>query len=185
VARVSFHPFGAFDDFIEADVERLERPRLALAVAAARNRNTNRPRSTIGTPYTLARFDYEHLTGDLMFKWRGLSVISEIILRRADRPFQEGVRNGVPVREFSRSAWGGYVQVGYLPMEHLELTARYSEVRPLGEGDPALRRTRELGGGASWYFSGHNLKLQGDYFHLSEPGAEGQHQLRVQMQLFY
>jgi hypothetical protein len=113
VARVAVRPFGAFDDFVESDHARSAEPRLAIAIAAAHNRNTNRRRSTFTAPYQFARFDYSHVNADLIFKYRGFSVISELIYRRASEPFVEQMSpTGDLVREYARNAWGFYAQGG-------------------------------------------------------------------------
>jgi len=188
VGRISVRPFGAFDDLVEGDHEYSEEPRLALAVAAAHNNNTNRQRSTFQTPYTFARFDYTHLTADAAFKYRGLSVVSELIYRRASRSTVEQLDEmGEIEREVARNAWGYYAQAGVLATTNLEITGRYGELRPRGTTTADLAEVqREAGGGLNWYFQKHDLKLQSDYFYLFGPEVgQGRHQVRVQMQMYF
>lgn len=186
VVRLAATPFGKFDELVEGDFERSARPRLAIGLAAARNVETWRAQSTIGATYKLAPFTYEHLSADLMFKWRGLSVLLEGTLRKATEDRHSAVVAGATVTEGARSAIGWVAQTGYFFNEHLETTLRWSEVRPFAGGDPTLLGTRELGGGASWYFHKHDLKLQADYFVLSRLDfSERRHQLRLQVQLYF
>ena len=87
--RFVLRPFGLFDDDSEGDLERLQRPRLALGIAGAFNQNTNRRKSTLGTTYTLGTFNYGHAAADVLFKFAGLSILAEVI----------AVRNGVALKQ--------------------------------------------------------------------------------------
>lgn len=168
VARLAVRPLGAFDDDVEGDLARLPKPRLALAVAGAYNHRTDRQRGTLGPNLELGTFDYRHGATDLVFKYRGLSVLGEVLYRKSPEAVNEGVVEGVAVQEWSRSAWGYLVQAGFLVTDKLEVAGRYDELRPLGTTDPALvlsarGQGKELGGGLNYYLNGHYLKLQGDY----------------------
>lgn len=191
VARLEFTPMGSFDDYSEADLERLARPRLAVGVGVAYNQNSVRSLSTFGNTFALGGFDYLHGEVDLSFKWRGLSVVAEAILRRADVASHARTANGTTTREYSRSAFGWFAQAGYLFNEHLEVVARYGDLTPTAldpnDVDPSQRRRRELGGGVNWYFVGHALKLQSDYFYYFGEALSdrGEHQARLQLQLYF
>jgi hypothetical protein len=168
VARLSVRPFGPFDDDVEGDLARLPKPRLALGIAGAYNHRTDRQRGPLGPNLRLGTFDYRHAAADLVFKYRGLSVLGEVLYRESPRDFREGVVEGVDVREWSRSAWGYLLQAGFLVTDRLEVAGRYDELRALGSTDPELVRFargqgRELGAGLNYYLNGHYLKLQGDY----------------------
>lgn len=191
VARLEFKPFGRFDDYVEGDLERHARPRLSVGLGFAFNENTNRAQSTLGGVYTFGGFDYLHGEFDLAFKWRGLSLLGQAMLRRADAAYRERVAGGTTTREFSRNFFGWFVQAGYLLHERFEVVARYGDLRPtvLDEAmvDRAQRRRREAGGGLNLYFVGHALKLQADYFYYFGETLEdaGEHQARLQLQLFF
>lgn len=193
VARLEFTPMGAFDDYSEADLERLARPRLSLGIGAAYNQNSARSLSTFGNVLALGGFDYLHGEVDLSFKWRGLSVVAETILRRANAASHERAATSTTpaAREYSRSFFGWFAQVGYLFNQHLEVVMRYGDLTPIvvdqGNVDASQRRRRELGGGVNWYQLGHALKLQSDYFYYFGEALSdrGEHQARVQLQLFF
>lgn len=186
VARGVVRPLGGFDDSIEGDHDRESSPKLAIAVGAAHNNNTNRTRSTFNEVYEHARFDYWHAGADLVFKYRGLSIVSELMYRKSPRTSVAQMNpDGTVEREYARNAWGYYAQAGYLITSHAEITARYGELRPRGATDPDLAdTTREAGGGFNWYFDKHDLKLQTDYFYL-HGDAGARHQGRVQAQLYF
>lgn len=186
VARITIRPMGGFDDDIEADLERSATPKLALGGGFAYNQNTNRPRSTTDTPYETATFDYAHVGADAMFKWHGACLQGEWFLRRADRDVLPSAPG-----EYSRSGTGFYVQAGQMIGPHLELVARYGDLVPDAGADPEFVRAREIGGGPSWYFREHALKLQADWFYLptgdeiGETFANGDHQVRTQLQMWF
>ncbi|MCA2980418.1 MAG: porin [Myxococcaceae bacterium] len=182
VARLQVSPFGRFDDLVEGDLERLERPRLAVGLAAARNVATFRQRSTIGATFKTEPTTYDHLGADVLFKWRGFSLMGEVLWRDAER---EPV--GAPTLEWPRSAWGYYVQAGVVLVPQLEVSARWGQLRPLPATDPSLLHQRELGVGLGWYPLRHDLKLQTDVFWLpvGERFDVGTLQLRAQLQLSF
>lgn len=176
VGRLSLRPLGPFDDDVEGDLARLPAPRLALSVAGAYNANAGRQRSTLGPSYELGGFDYVHGAADLVFKYRGLSLVGEVLYRHAARDHRDGVVDGEALREWSRSAWGYLAQGGLMLNEHVEVVARYDELRAFEGTDPALVAQsrglgRELGAGLNLYLNGHYLKLQGDYVRRSGDGS--------------
>jgi len=178
-ARLEAWPFGAFDDFVEGDLQRLGRIRLALGMNAGYNQNTNRPRSTIGTPYPAGDVDYLHAGADATLKWRGWSLTSEVMHRRASRPSDDLT---LP----TRSGWGAYLQGGMMVAARWEITGRFSHLAPDRGTDATFTRAREMGAGVSYYLHGHDLKLQGDYVRVREPASERTtQQARVQLQLFF
>lgn len=183
VARVQVNPFGKFDDLVEGDLERLERPRLAFGLSAARNVATVRQRSTTGSTFRLGSTTYDHLAADLLFKWRGLSIMAEALFRDAHR--EPIVATGG--QEWPRSAWGYFVQAGFSPVASFEVSARWAQLRPLPGTDPALQHQRELGVGVGWFPLKHDLKLQTDFFWLpvGERFEVGSFQLRAQLQLAF
>lgn len=193
--RVRFSPFGKFDDKLEGDPDRDPSFRLAFGAGVARNVQTNRPRSTTGTPYKVATFDYTHAAGDVHAKWRGFSLLSELYWRQADLgtnatgepiAFKSGISGSAAVTEYSRSGFGYFVQGGAYLTDWLELTARFGDTRPLGPTDPTFGRTREIGGGFNLMVHKHDLKLQTDAFWLDDgTGKNGRVQLRVQAQIYF
>lgn len=187
-ARIEVAPFGKFDDdYSEADFSDSTKPRLAVGFAAAYSDSTVRARGTNGDTFKAGTADYRHGAADAIFKWRGLSLQSEVLFRRASETVLERVQSdGTLLQEYPRSAWGFMAQAGYLISGTLEPVVRYGEVRPLNASKVA--RDREIGGGLSYYFHKHDLKIQGDYFRLltDEPtGVVGRDRVRVQVQVYF
>ncbi|MEW6433246.1 MAG: porin [Myxococcota bacterium] len=186
VARLRVSPFGKFDEKWEGDPDRSDRLRLGLGGGVAYNVMTNRPRSTINTPYVANTFDYFHAGADLVFKWKGFSVASEFFWRQADALSKTGMYKDMSVTEYSRPGWGWFAQAGYYVLPWLELGARYGDARPFGGADPKFARTREIGGTLNFMVKKHDLKLQVDSFWLDDGNfGDGRYQLRAQAQIFF
>ena len=170
-------------DLVAGDLGRLEKPRLSIGVAAARNVATVRQRSTISTTFKNGSLTYDHLAADVLFKWRGFSLEAEALLRYAEQPSLMGVTT----TEWARAGWGYYVQAGYLPIDAFEVSARWGQLRPFTGTDPSFKHQRELGVGVGWYPKQHNLKLQSDVFWLpvGERFDVGSWQVRAQLQLAF
>lgn len=181
----ALHPRPLHDARRRPTGTRETRPRLQIAFSGAVNKNTVRERSTIGATYRIGGFDYHHLGADLIFKWAGLSVQVEWLWRDAPvRSLSEVADDGTTDTEYARPGWGYFVQAGYLTPVGIEVAGRYGDLRPRSGGDPNFVRARELGGVLGWYFAGHALKVQADYFYLFGDSFEGgRHQARVQAQL--
>ena len=91
-------------------------------------------------------------------------------------------------REPPRNGLGWMVQSGYLiPRIPFELAARYSGIRPGAGDDTGLIQRDSVGGGLSYYFAQHPLKIQADYFRQWDDAVMrlGSDRVRVQLQLAF
>ena len=168
VLRLTLRPFGPFDDDLEGDLERLPRPRLAIGVAGAYNYQTNREKSTYGKTLTLGTLDYTHGAADVVFKYRGFSLLTEAVVRRARQARLDGEVDGKAVREWSRSGWGYLAQAGMMVSRRVEIAARWDQLVALAGTDPALVQQtadqgKQIAGGVNVYLNGHAFKIQTDY----------------------
>jgi hypothetical protein len=178
--RFQWTPFGSFDDLVEGDLARRERPVAALAVAGAYNVGTTRSRSTHAQVLVGGDVDYAHVNVDAVVKWRGASAMLSGITRQAI-----AVRGDVA----TRSAAGLVAQAGYFVTDGLELVVRGATMSPLGLGgdvalDPSLRHQLEGALGANLYFVGQGLKLQLDAGSIAPQGERPDFIARAQLQLF-
>lgn len=194
--RIQLAPFGKFEDYKEADIERDPAPRLAIGLGAAYNQNAHRPQSNQGTPYDFATFNYLNLEADVIFKVAGFSFLSEVMYRGANKRSESQVDDlGETQTEHSREGWGFFTQAGYMLTDHFEVAGRYSQLFSRkgtdpdfaedihGDGESEHGIGHEVVGGLSWYVEGHNLKLQADYAYLfGDAGDNGTHEVRVQGQ---
>jgi len=178
VARVELRPLGDIDDDKEGDLQRRERPGLALGAAFAANINTNRSRSTTGTTFQGGTTDYLQAALDLVFKWRGFALQAEYVYRNAtNHQILSMDDGGNPVVEYTRSGQGWILQGSYVFDPPFELVGRVSRLYALSGTAPALTsevqvRGLEIAAGANYYFNDHKLKLQAGWVARMPPGAE-------------
>lgn len=172
-ARVDFLPFGLFDDYEASDQTRLRKPRLSLGFAYAFNDRARNNRGVLGSPPSDGgTTNYHNLTTDMMFKWAGFSLEAAFLWREGRRNPGHAVDDmGAPLPvEAARNGHGWMVQAAFLvPRTGLEPALRTSGIRGLGL--TSMPDRNELGGGLNYYFAGHNLKLQLDYFRTWDRGA--------------
>ena len=178
VARLELHPLGLFSDYLEADLERSESPRLAFGAAYAFLHDAKYSRGiTGGVPADGGTSDLHVVTADLAFKFRGFSLLSEFYYRQSNRDFgnvQMLDENGDPIfeddgvtpvvdREQGRIGLGWFSQIGWmLPGIPLEIAGRYGQVHPHGSESP-IRRLDEFGLAVNWYIFGPSMALKTDY----------------------
>jgi len=191
MGRIELLPLGMFEDFNEPDFERALRPKLSLGAAYAFSDRDHRTRSIAGAGFVDGGTMSAHnLTGDLMFKWAGLSVLADVYWRRGWRQ-SGGLRDeqGLPLAvQAARNGLGWTAQMGiFVPRTRLEATARTAGVRAPRTGASSLARLDELGAGLNYYFFRHAVKLQADYIHTRGPALPTgrSEQVRVQMQLMF
>jgi Phosphate-selective porin O and P len=158
-------------------------PRLAFGLSGAVNHKTDRQRSTVGPVYATGPWaTYAHTGLDWAFKWSGLSVTGEAFLRRALEDSNTRAVEGKTVNDKAHSGYGGFLQAGKFIGKHAEFSGRVGATYGLGALGSRAPKQRELGGGFSYYFEKHALKVQADYFYLFENWTNGKHQVRLQLQ---
>jgi len=158
VGRLELRPLGKLDDDREGDLERRPKPAIAIGAAAAQNWNTNRVRSGSGGYYQSGTVDYFHAAADVVFKWRGVALQGEMILREAGDDLVSGTDPSAP--EYSQSGRGWIVQGSYLFATPIELVARLSGLYARDGTDPAFVASteatgQELSGAVNYYINGH------------------------------
>lgn len=170
-ARLSFEPFGSVG-YSESDFESKNKPLLAIALEFENNDNA---RATSGPPGSfVGNFNDTTLGGDLVFKYKGFSLYSELFLRQRE-----------PERGQSFDSNGYIVQSGFfVKRDVFELAFRYASWDPSDE--TADDRQTEIGGAANYYFLKHRLKLQADYRQLEDRVQEQTtNELRAQLQFVF
>lgn len=197
VGRVELRPLGPIDDDREGDLDRRSTPGLALGAAFAANINTNRARSTTGAAYKSLStttnngrvVDYYHFAADLVFKWQGLAIEAEYLLRNSPQEnwtFTDAADKTTP--EYTRTAAGWIAQVSYVLPFPLEFVGRLSRMHAIAPSktDPALvselnTRGQEIAGGINYYLNNHRFKLQADWIARLTPDFERpEHNIHVQ-----
>jgi hypothetical protein len=164
VGRLEARPLGKIDDDSEGDLERREKPGLALGVGVASNRNTNRQRSTTSTTFTGGTVDYFHFAVDATFKWKGFATQLEYVRRSADRERIPSAMDPT-VFEYTRSGSGFVAQASYVTKPMVEFVGRFTRLWAPGGNDPKLitevrNLGQEIATGVNYYLNGHAFKFQ-------------------------
>ncbi len=186
VGRFDVLPLGLFDDYEASDVWRLQKFRISFGVAYAFNDRAKKDKGVLGTaPADGGTTNYHNATADLMMKYAGWSLEAGYSWRQGKRNPGSAIDDmGQPIAAaLARNGQGWMAQTAFLiPKTRLEPAFRYSGYRGIGE--TSMPDRDEVGAGLNYYFFGHNLKLQADYFHTFTPGmaATGTDLLRIQIQ---
>lgn len=173
--RIEFLPFGNFaskGDYIGGDQKREKTPKLALGFTYDWNDRAVKDRSNQGSYLTYdtdldgEADGYFHsnvssVFADLMFKYKGLSIMSEYAYRTAENEVQTVVNDDLSETTVAFKVGSGFnVQAGYLFENNWELSMRYTQIVPGGESTANQYEQYTLG--ASKYIVGHKLKVQSD-----------------------
>lgn len=159
-ARVEVLPFGEFTsggDYFGSDLAREKSPKLSVGITGDYNVRAVRLGGNLGDFMLDENNNYnDHndlrtLIADLMFKYNGLSVAAEYIVRETARPNTEGFATGT----------GLVVQGGYLLPSNWEFAGRYTTIDGAFNGT-SVDDVNEWTFGVSRYISGHDLKIQSD-----------------------
>jgi phosphate-selective porin OprO/OprP len=194
-ARLVVNPLGAMK-YSEGDLEHSEKPLVSFGVDYYRNKfvkdKDNKGETNNTTFYEKGwlkkgaifaaneKIEVNTASADLAFKWLGASVQAEYFWAQAD---------GSLAPEKTQRAHGLYAQAGYFIIpKQLELAVRYSYVDP--NRDRSLNLQTETQGAVSYYFSKHNLKLQGDVTNIHRENGAGRSatddlQCRLQAQIIF
>jgi hypothetical protein len=186
-ARLTWHPFGAFDEDQESDLTRSASPRLAFGLAAGRSTGVRRQRVTTGDAYTAGTAAYRHAAVDIVFKQAGFSLLAENVWRRADDDTLEATVADKKVKEWTRSGAGRFIQGGYLGKGGVEVVGRWEQLVAHAGTDPRLveqvaSQGRTVAVGLNRYFNGHALKVQTDWgWTYGNDFDRGRHVARLQL----
>lgn len=184
--RARLRPLGSFDDTVEGDVQRLARPRLAVAASAAVVMRATHNLATRGTAYIEPWTEYSLLAADMAFKWRGFSIHAEWLARKADADSAFLDTGTAVVRVWSRSAYGAHLQLGQMVSPWLQLAARMARLRRMGGTDPTLVSVDELAAAVTAHLHGNDLKLQVEVAdRFTGAVQDGELSLRGQVALFW
>ena len=164
-ARLTFQPFGDVR-YSESDFESRTRPLLAVAGQWEHNDLAG---ATNGDD-----LDTRILGVDAVFKYRGLFLFAEYFDRHR-RP-----ESGAAFQSNGFHAQAGY----FLVRDRFEVAGRWAGYDP-SDAIPDNDRT-EVGGVASYYVSGHNLKFQADFRKIGDDSRRTSiREIRLQTQVVF
>lgn len=198
-SRLEILPFGEFKsdgDYFGSDLKREETPKLAVGLTYDYNDRAVKDRSNQGSYMSYDTDVDGEIDGyfqssistffvDLMFKYKGLSIMGEYALRNADRVQQSTVNDDFSTTTRTVYVGNGLnVMVGYLFPSNWELAGRYTQISPEAVvGRPVVE---QYGLAVSKFLVGHKLKVQGDVNYLSVHGSpESTLMYRLQFELHF
>jgi hypothetical protein len=165
-ARFELLPFGEFTkkgDYFESDLQRESNPKLMVGYTYNLNNDAVKTRSGSGSYMTIPTGFYQtDITTafvDLVFKYRGWSVLSEIAERSAESPIVTQA-DGMATGDIVNTGQAVNAQIGYLFNNNVEVAGRFSSINydnVVGKASP-----KQYTLGVSKYIVGHKLKVQAD-----------------------
>jgi hypothetical protein len=188
--RVVATPFGPMP-VTEGDIEGHARPRLSLGASGFYDLVPTDVRALLGDPTAPVDVDGDGRVDnvavwqggvDLRAIWRGAALQAEWFGRLEDP--------GADPRRPRRELWGGYVQASLFLLPHrLQIAGRVSHTDLPLYGATAAQRAlagtyqNEQTGAISAYVSGHRIKAQVDFSHLTSDGQTAPSAERVRAAL--
>jgi phosphate-selective porin OprO and OprP len=163
--RIEVMPFGSFTnkgDYFSSDLEREETPKISFGFTGDYNQGSIRQAGQLGTILTdsngkYIESDLTTLIADMIFKYRGFSVLSEFAYRENNNSTAVDAAGKAYAQGFAYSG-----QVGYLFPSNVEIAARYTRIATLSGKSSSLKNNEQYTLGMSKYIKGHNLKIQTD-----------------------
>lgn len=165
--RLEFLPMGSFTgkgDYFGSDLKREETPKLSIGVTGDLNTNAVRSRGNLGGFVTDASdvylpTDLKSFIADMMFKYNGISAMSEFVKRTAGN------------NENRYGTGTGFVfQAGYLFPSNWEFAGRFTDI-DADDSHAVFPDQKEYTLGISRYISEHDLKFQSDISYQTFPGS--------------
>ena len=175
-ARLEVLPLGEFTgkgDYFSSDLKREETPKVSFGITYDVNKDAARTGGNLGSyiqdandqVIETALASLNTILADVMFKYKGFSLLSEYANKTMDgtRITDEG--SGDIINNYYTGT-GLTVQAGYLLENNLEPAFRYTTITPELESGRDLQEMYTFG--LSRYIQGHALKVQTDVSLLKE-----------------
>lgn len=173
--RTEFYPFGEFSgsgDYIESDQEKESTPKLAIAGAYSYNSANARTLGQLGEYlYNGTHSNITYYGGDLIFKYKGFSLETELYNRSSDKGVVVNKKDSTQ-KNFVLSGRGFLVQSGLFITKTKEIALRYARIDPSDKIASAYAVQEEYVLGFSKYFYKHSLKLQTDCSYFKNGSKE-------------
>lgn len=169
--RVEFLPFGSFEkegDYSGSDLKREEKPKLSIAATYDLNDRAVKEKSNMGSymKNDNGYFETDIYTAfvDLMFKYKGFSVMAEYANREAEKAKAEN-SDGTLTGDVVNVGKGLNAQMGYLLKSNWEFVTRFTYIQ-LDKNITGQEIERQYTFGINKYIVGHKLKVQTDMSYL-------------------
>jgi len=115
--------------------------------------------------YNAESADIQYYGADLLFKFRGFSLESELYHRNSDK----GIITNAEDASQSNYVVSGktfMIQSGYFLTRRKEIAIRYAHITPNSQIASIMKEQTEYVFGFSHYFNKHSLKLQSDLTYI-------------------
>ncbi|MEJ6797168.1 MAG: porin [Flavobacteriales bacterium] len=188
-SRLEILPFGTFagkGDYVGSDTKRESSPKLAIGVTYDFHDRAARQRGQQGS--FIENTSGEYVTSslktvfiDLMFKYKGISVMAEYADKNGDNSQaldSDGISQG-----YFYTGTGLNLQAGYLFKSNWELAGRYTNIQP--ETTTGKTDIDQFTFGTSKYIVGHKLKVQSDLSYTTEEGKDDKVMMRLQFDIHF
>lgn len=173
--RLEFLPLGEFSkkgDYIEADVEKEQKPKISIAGVYSYNDDATRTMGQLGDfLYNSEIADIQYYGADFLFKYKGFSLESEFYNRTSNLGVISNKKD-ISQRNYVVSGTTLMIQSGYFVTPTNEIAARYAHITPETKVASAMNPQKEYVLGFSHYFNKHSLKLQSDVTYFENGGNE-------------
>lgn len=164
--RLEFLPMGSFTgkgDYFGSDLKRESSPKLSIGITGDINLNASRSRGNLGGFLTDNNGEYvsndlNSFIADMMFKYNGISAMSEFVKRTSED--DTGIYG---------TGTGFVFQAGYLFPSNWEVAGRFTDINA-DATQTVFADQKEYTLGLSRYVSGHDLKFQTDISYQTFPG---------------
>ncbi|NQY67935.1 MAG: hypothetical protein HRT72_09475 [Flavobacteriales bacterium] len=183
--RLDILPMGEFEgkkqDYVSASIVRQSKPKLALGATANYNDGAVRQQGQLGSfvydsTGVYAENSLFSLQFDAMFKYKGLSWMTEYAVTSADKKMDGLSKN-------YNTGWGFNTQLGYQFENNIEIAGRYTSIKPDDSNYSGINEVDEYTLGFSKYFVGHNLKIQSDISYIDNIGSNADVRFRLQVEM--
>ena len=190
--RIELLPFGNFaskGDYVGSDIKREAKPKLALGFTYDYNDRAVKDRSNQGSYMVngesndgFFHADIATVFGDMMFKYKGFSVMGEYAMRSAEN--EDLYSSDSTFHSTVYSGSGLNLCVGYLFKKNWELATRYTSITP---ADVTGRKaTQQYTFCVSRYIVGHALKVQADVsYQTTEDSPNSNLMYRLQFDIHF
>lgn len=173
--RVEVLPFGKFtgrNDYVEADLEREQKPKLSIGATYNMNDDAVRAGGQLGRDL-YRKTDISVFSVDALFKYKGFSFYNEFMQRDAASPVT--LNEDTSAFSVIYAGYGFLTQAGYLFRSNWEVAARYAEITPFtsvyqNADFTAVneKKQQHIQVGVTKYLYGHRLKVQANLlYHIT------------------
>jgi hypothetical protein len=183
--RIEVQPLGKFTkggDYFEGDLEREPKPKLSIAGHYADNINTTRTGGTLGQQL-YGDATYQNFGGDVLFKYKGWAISSELIKRISNDPLT--ISADCKTKRYVYTGYGYMGDITYLFKKNWMLGGRHSNTLPDSKAIAYEKQVKQYSMVVGKFIKGHRLKFQSDitYNEIIGAGKTNFWQLRFQLEI--